>query len=245
MKNFTRWSAQLSMIIGLVALIAMLIQGPGYKAGWWDLGTSFFSVFPKVVIGGGIAILLGTIGFLGPKLIGEKLNMLGILGILLGFSAAIVPISIKQTAGSLPLIHDITTDTNNPPQFVSTASLRTEKMNPASYDPAIAPQQIDAYPDIKTIEINASRNVVLANALKTVESLGWELVDSKPVEGLIEATDTTSWFGFKDDVVIRVVQSGDKTLVDVRSKSRIGKSDLGANAERIRIFRDALVSMNP
>lgn len=241
MKNLAKWSVQLSLLIGAIALIAMLIQGPGYKAGWWDLGTSFRSVFPKVVIGGGVAILLGTLGFFGSKLGGDKFNMLGLLGIAMGVSAAIVPISIKKTAESLPLIHDITTDTQNPPEFVAIAPLRVDASNPVSYDPAISAQQKEAYPDITTIEISAECEDVFPASIKSIEKLGWELVAADEASGRIEATESTAWFGFKDDVVIRIAPFGLKTLVDVRSKSRIGKSDLGANAKRIRKFRDTLL----
>ena len=240
MNNILKRSAQLSLLIGLIALIAMLLQGPGYKAGWWGLGTAFFTVFPKVVIAGGIAILLGTIGFLGPKFIGEKSHLIGILGIVFGLSAAIVPISIKQTAGSLPLIHDISTDTQNPPKFVAIAPLRADAPNPLSYNPEETSLQLQAYPDVKTVEISATKEEVFKRSLAVVNLLGWELVANDLEAGLIEATDTTLWFGFKDDVVIRITAAGPKTLVDVRSKSRIGKSDLGVNAKRIRAFTSAL-----
>jgi uncharacterized protein (DUF1499 family) len=242
MKKIIIGSGILSLIIGLTALIVLLLQGPGYQAGWWGLGTAFRSVFPKVVMAGGLAILLGTIGIIGFKIGGKKPALMGLIGLVAGLSAAMVPISIKNTAGSLPMIHDISTDTQNPPQFVATAKMRTEGMNPAAYDPAISVEQKQAYPDIVTIEIPAPRAEVFNAAVNVVKSSGWELVEQNEMLGLIEATETTTWFGFKDDVVIRVVHTGDKTQVDVRSKSRIGKSDLGVNAKRIRHFRESLLS---
>ena len=66
--------------------------------------------------------------------------------------------------------------------------------------------------------------------------MGWEIVGSNAEEGRIEATDTTLWFGFKDDVVVRIQPRGDESLVDVRSLSRVGKSDVGTNAQRIRAY---------
>lgn len=73
-----------------------------------------------------------------------------------------------------------------------------------------------------------------------VQELGWELVDSDIVSGRIEATDTTRWFGFKDDVVIRISQEATGSVIDVRSKSRVGRSDVGVNAKRIETFLDRL-----
>ena len=64
----------------------------------------------------------------------------------------------------------------------------------------------------------------------------WELITVAPGEGRLEAVATTAWFGFKDDIVVRIVESGDGSLVDVRSKSRLGLSDVGTNARRIRRF---------
>jgi len=70
--------------------------------------------------------------------------------------------------------------------------------------------------------------------------LGWELVNSDASQGIVEATETTTWFGFKDDIVVRIKDEGSQRFVDIRSKSRIGRSDLGKNAERIHTFVDEL-----
>ncbi|MBT8141005.1 MAG: DUF1499 domain-containing protein [Gammaproteobacteria bacterium] len=242
MKTAFIWLGRLAAFLGLSAFIFLLLQGPGYQAGWWDIGTSFRGNFPKIVIAGGLAILLGTLAFIGPRFIKEPSVKLGLIGVIAGLSAAIVPISIKKTAESVPPIHDITTDTRNPPAFVDMLELRKDAPNPASYDPAIAQQQLDAYPDLQTLELSASNTDVFSAALKVVDSFGWDNVSSDVKTGRIEATDTTTWYGFKDDVVIRIQASGAQTLVDVRSKSRLGKSDLGANAKRIRKFLDALQS---
>jgi uncharacterized protein (DUF1499 family) len=72
--------------------------------------------------------------------------------------------------------------------------------------------------------------------------MGWEIVAADVEEGRIEATDRTFWFGFKDDVVIRLTPSGERTIVDVRSKSRVGGSDVGTNARRIRSFLERLTA---
>ena len=68
--------------------------------------------------------------------------------------------------------------------------------------------------------------------------MGWEIVASDPKSLRIEATDTTPWFGFKDDVVVRLANSPSGSKIDVRSVSRVGKSDVGTNARRIKAYLD-------
>ena len=70
--------------------------------------------------------------------------------------------------------------------------------------------------------------------------MGWQIVDANAREGRIEATATTFWFGFKDDVVVRIVPAPGGSRVDVRSVSRVGVSDVGANAKRVRDFLQKL-----
>ena len=79
-----------------------------------------------------------------------------------------------------------------------------------------------------------------ASCASRVVFLNWEIVSSSREEGRIEATDTTAWWGFKDDIVIRIVAEGNGSKLDIRSMSRVGKSDLGKNAERVRAFLAAL-----
>lgn len=121
------------------------------------------------------------------------------------------------------------------------APLRADAPNPVDYEgEEVARQQREAYPDIVTLQTDAYPAIVFEHALQVVERQGWELVDANADDGRIEATDTTFWFGFKDDVVIRIQSSETGSLVDVRSKSRVGLSDVGTNAHRIRQFLDAL-----
>src|SRR5690606_17575541 len=141
------------------------------------------------------------------------------------------------TAQSVPPIHDITTDIENPPEFVAIAPLRADAPNPVAYaGEETAAQQREAYPELASLERSEPASDIFAEALLVVDDMGWELVASNIEEGRIEATDTTRWFGFKDDVVIRIVQNNDGAIVDVRSKSRVGRSDVGVNAARIENF---------
>ena len=138
---------------------------------------------------------------------------------------------------SVPRIHNISTDTVNPPKFDKVASLRSESHNPLEYNTEeLASEQSQAYPKVKTLVSDMTLIDAHAKAKSVIESMGLALVNSDAEKGIIEATETTAIWGFKDDVVVRVVEKDGKTIIDLRSVSRIGQSDLGANAKRIEKF---------
>lgn len=155
---------------------------------------------------------------------------------------AMVPIIgmgfIKFTADNVPPIHNISTDVVNPPAFDEIAEIRTAAHNPLEYDAEkLADVQLAAYPSVKTVVSELSLDEAYDRALQVAKSLNWEIVNADQTGGLIEATETTLLWGFKDDVVIRVTPMEDQTsAIDLRSVSRIGISDLGANAKRIEAF---------
>lgn len=168
----------------------------------------------------------------------------------LAFLAALVVTGINvngmRSMGGPP-IHDITTDLDNPPMFVDAIPVREAAgaANPPMYFAAEnAPLQREAYPDLATILLPLPPAQAFDRALATAKSMGWDIIAAVPAEGRIEATATTGWIGFRDDVVIRVaLGSGpDESRVDLRSKSRVGKGDAGMNARRIRAYRDALTA---
>ena len=149
---------------------------------------------------------------------------------------SLFPLSALLSGGGAPPIHDITTDTENPPQFVAAVALN-EPGRTEYEGEAVAVQQQAAYPDIKPVTLAVDTAAAFELALATVEGLGWELLDSDATAGRIEATDRTFWFGFADDVVLRITATADgRSRVDVRSLSRVGVGDLGANANRVREF---------
>lgn len=140
-------------------------------------------------------------------------------------------------ASSLPKIHNISTDTIDPPQFNQVVALRGEESNPLTYDAAVlAPQQIQAYPEVKTLTSNLDAVAAHQRAVTVAESLGWEIVSSDTQNGIIEATETSTMWGFKDDIVIRLQEVNGGVDIDLRSVSRVGQSDLGVNAKRINAF---------
>ncbi|MCP3999518.1 MAG: DUF1499 domain-containing protein [Gammaproteobacteria bacterium] len=171
----------------------------------------------------------------------SNVSAIGWLAITLG---ALTLSNVGNMGGGGAPIHDISTDTQNPPAFRLVATLRGTSDNPIDYlDDGTAELQAQAYPDIKTIILSQPPEAVFSAALAAAKNMGWEIVASVPAEGHIEATATTPFVAFKDDVVIRVRAGQAGTLVDVRSKSRIGKGDMGVNAARIRAYTAELTGI--
>jgi len=231
--------------IGVLAMLLLFVAGAGYQSGTFALGQAF-TLMRYAAIAGivGAGLSIGFILWRRPA--GIRLALI-VVSALLGSAAFYMPYRQLQLAQQVPPIHDITTDTANPPAFVAIAPLRADAPNPVSYEgEAIAAQQRSAYPDIRTQQYTSTRAEVFAAAMQLVGDQGWELVDANVQQGRIEATATTRWFGFKDDVVIRLSDSDTGgTLFDMRSKSRVGRSDIGVNAGRIRAFVAALNARLP
>ena len=156
-----------------------------------------------------------------------------------------------------PPIHDITTETDNPPEFSAVLAARGETSNSVVYTDKVLPEgrfggedggkhyseiQAKYYPDIQPISLDMSRSDAFDKALTTAKGQGWEIVAEEPNSGIIEGTATSRWMGFKDDVVIRVTEQKGQAIVDIRSSSRVGVGDVGLNANRIRAFTAALTS---
>lgn len=162
----------------------------------------------------------------------------GLIIVVLGL-VPLVGVAVFLGPGRLqtPMIHDISTDTENPPVFSQARSLRKAGENPLDYaGEAIAAQQHRAYPDIKPVIDKLSRDEALTRVVQVVLGLNWTLVNADFNTGIVEAYDTTKVFGFVDDIVIRVRAEGGGCRVDIRSVSRVGLGDAGMNAARIRSF---------
>jgi uncharacterized protein (DUF1499 family) len=137
-------------------------------------------------------------------------------------------------------IHDITTDTVDPPRFEQLARLRPRDANPLEYTREKAEAQRAGYPDLKPLVISASPPAAFERALSVARDLGWEIVATDRPEWRIEASHSTFWMGFTDDIVVRIRPVSDGSRVDVRSVSRVGVGDAGKNAARIRAFLDGM-----
>jgi uncharacterized protein (DUF1499 family) len=227
--------------IAVLAALAAALAGPGSRIGLWEF-RSGFTILKWASYVALAAAGLGAIGALTTRPIGKRRGFgFALLAILVGLVTAYVPWSWRQRAESVPPIHDISTDTINPPGFVAILPLRSDAPNPPEYGgDSIAQQQKAAYPEVGPLALDAPPERAFAAALDAARGMGWEIVGVEPAEGRIEATDTTFWFGFKDDVVVRVTAAAGGSRIDVRSVSRVGRSDVGTNAERIREYLERI-----
>ncbi|MFC6671850.1 DUF1499 domain-containing protein [Marinobacterium aestuariivivens] len=237
-----RWPARLSWLALLLLIVAALLMagaGPGYRLEWLGLGAAFgvlrYGVYVAIGAGamGMLALLAAGLNRRAGPALAAGLVVVSALALLA------VPWQLWQRAQQVPPIHDITTDTGNPPAFVALAAAREAAPNAVDYPgTGTARQQIEAYPDIRPLVLDLPLDLVRNAVETTALDQGWEIVAI--TDHGLEATATTLWFGFKDDVVIRLSETDGGTRVDMRSASRLGRSDLGTNAGRIRTFLEAL-----
>jgi uncharacterized protein (DUF1499 family) len=234
-----RWTRGLAIVVAVTAVLLLAAAGLGTRAELWTYRTGFTLLRYAAYAGGG-ALALSLLAMLTTKPRGGSLGVL-VAALGLGVLTFGLPYSQQRAARAVPPIHDITTDTNDPPQFVAVLPLRADAPNSAEYaGDSIAALQREAYPDVQPVQLADAPGAAFTRALRAAESMGWTLVATDSAAGRIEATATTTWFGFKDDVVIRLRAEGSGTRVDVRSVSRVGRSDVGANAARIRAYVKAV-----
>lgn len=221
--------------VAVVAAVMLLVAGPGARFEVWEFGFGFQLMRWAFFSAAGTAVVAAIL-LVVPKTRAAGAGKLA-AALVIAAATAWVPWQGLQTARSVPPIHDITTDMQDPPAFVDIAPLRADAPNPVSYEgEEIASQQREAYPDLQTIELSIPADEAFARAAAAARAQGWEMVAEAPADGRIEASDTTFWFGFIDDVVIRIEPRQGGSVLDIRSKSRVGRSDVGANAARIRQF---------
>ncbi len=241
-KPVARWLVRIGFVLALLCAAAALLSGFGYQLDMWGFRDGFTILkwaFQLAIV----AVIVSVVGLaISSRRSGATL-VIGLLGIVIGGIMVYVPWSWKQTLDAHPYIHDITTDLKDPPAFVVVASIRGKGDHPVTYDgPEVAAQQLEAYPDLQSLLVSADPATVFKAAQKVTELMGMEIVDASESDLRIEATDTSFFYRFKDDVVVRLVATPDGTKVDVRSKSRVGRSDIGQNAKRIRTFLAKLKS---
>lgn len=223
------------LLLALVNAAAFALSGFGTRFGAWDWMTGFAILRASAFVAIGVG-MLAIVAMLIPRFrVGGVVNAIAALIISLG--VLWIPVQWLQQAKRLPVITDVTTDTANPPAFVAILPLRADAPVPSVHPgPAVAQAQRAAYPDIAPLLLRVPPNDAFVKAASVARAAGWEIVAADPAAGRIEATATTPWFGFKDDVVVRITPAPGGSRVDVRSVSRVGKSDLGTNAKRIRNY---------
>lgn len=255
-----------TIIIWLAALAAIAAPlwfaaaGLGSRFGLWDwrfgLGTMTREIGPNLLFAavglGVLALILLVVTAILAR--GQRAGVgawiAAIAAIAVGAGGLYQANEVRSTAARLPLIHDITTDTANPPQFTATLITRrgpdansvdyASKTDPRSGRP-LPEVQAEAYPDIQPLSVQAAPLDAYNAALAAARGMGWTVSTESEAELMFEATATTFWYGFRDDIVVRVTPLTDGgAVIDARSVSRVGASDLGANAARLRAFSQRL-----
>ena len=229
----------LAIVLAIVSAVLLVSSALLYRSHVVGLERAFMVL--RWAVYGGIATVLVTVVAIIIALRRGTGMAIAVIALVIVVAAFAMPVSKIRQAARLPRIHDITTDTDQPPRFVSVVAPRAGAANAIHYGGAeIAAQQQKGYPDLQPLSLALPPNQAFDKALATARTMGWEIVASDPSAGRIEATDTTFWFGFKDDVVVRVAAAPNGSRVDVRSVSRVGLSDVGTNAARIRKYLGAL-----
>jgi uncharacterized protein (DUF1499 family) len=231
-RRLSHWTQRLGIAAIVIALIGVLLAR--------------YDVIPKLMglnamLGGTLLALIGTvIGVIAVILnlrTGAGLMRAALIGLILsggyfGFMA-----SRAGVASKVPAIHDITTDLANPPVF-ATIKLGADNLRGVGTVAAWQALHAKAYADLKPLTIAKPVAAVIADAEKVAKANGWAIAVADPAAGRLEATASVSLIRFQDDVAVRAVPTpdGKGSVVDVRSVSRVGLSDLGVNAKRIRAF---------
>lgn len=230
----------ITYIVAGVAVLLLGSAGPLYRTGLLSL-TSAFAVLRWGVYVGIVAMLTallsGGLAYRRGERFAVLLSCVAFVG---GLLAVGVPALWARAAGRVPPIHDLSTDLENPPTFVAVVPLRADAPNSLERPPDLADQQRRGYPDLAPITMPIAQEQAFDRALAAAQDMGWRIVIADSGAGRIEATATTRWFGFQDDVVVRLTAWGSGTRVDVRSVSRVGMGDTGTNAQRIRRYLAAL-----
>ncbi|HEX3525116.1 MAG TPA: DUF1499 domain-containing protein [Stellaceae bacterium] len=233
----------LAAVLAAAAAVLLALGPIGWRAGWWHFRFAFQTLMPWAGYFGIAALAVAALALLFGR---SRIQWRGVAVAIVAFAAglliAYVPWHYDRMRTTVPPIHDITTDPDNPPAFAAVVAVRTaEDGNPVAYEGAkIAAQQRQAYPDIAPLDLALRPDAAFNRALDAAQRMGWTIVAADDTAGRIEASDRSRWFGFTDDIVIRITPSGSGSRLDVRSSSRLGRSDFGVNAARVRNYLGAL-----
>ena len=225
--------------VAAIAIVVLGAAGPVYRLGA-SLATAYEIMRWAAYIGLAASLIAAgstVFSYRGRRWMG---TLVSVLALIVGLTAIAIPMSWQRRAQRLPSIHDITTDLENPPTFEAILAKRVDAPNRLDRTPQLSLLQKEGYPDLAPVTLPTAPATAFDRALRVAQSRGWEIVTADKSSGRIEATDTTRWFGFTDDVVVRLTPWGAGTRVDLRSTARAGAGDLGRNAGRIREFLDDL-----
>ena len=236
----------LACLAGLAALAALWGASWGYREGHWDVGFALRTISQSAAWAGVAAFVVGLLG-LGAALPGGARRglVVALVGVAAGAAAAGVFGHQYFTVLTNPMIHDISTDLDDPPAFRLLLERRAAEgaTNPPEHPGAdVALQQRAGYPDIAPLLVRSPPPETFEKVVAIAGEMGWEIVGADRDALRVEAVDTSLFYEFRDDIVVRVSPRADGSLVDMRSKSRVGRSDVGVNAARVREFLSMLAA---
>lgn len=239
MKSYSKLTV-VSFIVAILASLMFLLSGYGYQWGWWELGLAFRRLIPGAALGAVLGLILLIIYAIKRRKSGKSYK-----GAWMVYASVILCLGVLGNFGywyleiqkGYPPIHDITTDTENPPEFEAIVPLRADAPNQTAYGgQEIADAQKAFYDGLETMRLDIAPAEAYEKALRAARQMPWEIVAESKEDLRIEAFHKLPWFGFIDDVVIRVDTTDNGSKIDVRSVSRVGRGDLGVNADRIKDY---------
>src|SRR5256714_5176775 len=243
-RRIATFIAWVSIALAAAGGLAELMGGVGYRAHWWGPGGGIYTMgIGAIAASAGFVIAVAALFIAWLANVRRAMVVAG-AGLVLGGLLAAPPLAMWRMAATLPAIHDISTDTENPPRFAVILEKRAGAPNGVEYSEDVAAKQKAAYPDIGPAMLPQSPARAFDLADRAARDMGWDIVAMSPPDLRIEATATTRLFGFPDDVVVRITPAPKGSRVDVRSVSRVGTSDIGANASRIRSYMKKLVDLS-
>jgi uncharacterized protein (DUF1499 family) len=225
--------------LAALAMVVLGIAGPLYRMGA-ALATSYEIMRWAEYIGLAASLLAAGATIYTYRVRKWSGTVISVFALLIGLTAVAIPVAWQQRAQRLPSIHDVTTDLDNPPAFQAVIAKRAAAPNRLERTPQLSILQREGYPDLAPMTLPTPPATTFDRALAVAQAHGWEIVTADKSTGRIEASETTRWFGFTDDIVVRLTPWGAGTRVDVRSAARTGAGDLGRNASRIRRFLNDL-----
>ena len=233
-RGFRCKIARFGFALGIAASLAAVSAGLGNRFGWWSYRDAF-AVMPWIVYSGISAVVVSFLGVTANMKFSHKLTLLALIGLILGATVVWIPYHVREALRASPRLSDITTDTANPPAFSTALELRkkSKATNPTVYTPEKAALQAINYPDIKPVILSLPPEQAFDKAVTAMNGMGFIITSTDRATGRIEAYDQSFWFGFIDDMVVRISATPTGSQVDIRSSSRVGIRDAGINAKRI------------
>ena len=232
-SRLAAWSRRLALFALVVAALSILIV----RSNILEIEPAL-ATFAAALVFAALAILLAFAGFVAIWRQGKSGLGAALSGLVLSLLLLAYPAYLGYRGSKLPPISDITTDAADPPRFDFLARLRPPD-RVAYPGAATAQKQAAAYPDIVPLQVSVPVRTAYDVALALVTKRKWHVAEARPPVGsrrdaVIEATARTPIMGFRDDIAIRITPTSEGARVDMRSASRYGLSDFGANAARIR-----------